>query len=50
MHALEAAMLETAGTWEHDGVAAGEVREIIGAVDATCLERMLLVFADVPTG
>ena len=33
MQALEAALLETAAAWEQDGVAAGEVREIIGAVD-----------------
>src|SRR5467141_2792452 len=50
MHALERAILETAGTWEQDGVASGEVREIIGAVDETFLERMMLVFQDVPTG
>jgi hypothetical protein len=50
MQALEAALLETAGCWEKDGVAAGEVREIIGAVDETFLEQMILVFQDVPTG
>ena len=50
MQALEAALLETAGRWEKDGVAAGEVREIIGAVDETFLEQMFLVFQDVPTG
>jgi len=50
MQALEAALLETAGRWEKDGVAAGEVREIIGAVDETFLEQMILVFQDVPTG
>jgi hypothetical protein len=47
---LEAALLETAGRWEKDGIAAGEVREIIGAVDETFLEQMILVFQDVPTG
>ena len=36
--------------WEQDGVAAGEVREIIGAVDETFLEQMMLVFQDVSTG
>jgi hypothetical protein len=41
---------ETAQVWEHDGVAAGAVREMIGAVDETFLEQMLLVFQDVPTG
>ena len=50
MQALEAALLETAVTWEQDGLAAGEVREIIGAVDETFLERMLLVFMDRATG
>jgi len=50
MQALEAALLETARRWEKDGVAAGEVREIIGAVDETFLEQMILVFQDVPTG
>jgi hypothetical protein len=50
MQALEAVLLETAGRWEKDGVAAGEVREIIGAVDETFLEQMMLVFQDVSTG
>src|SRR5258705_4638337 len=50
LQALEAALLETAGRWEKDGVAAGEVREIIGAVDETFLEQMILVFQDVSTG
>jgi hypothetical protein len=50
MQALEAALLETAAAWEQDGQAHGEVREIIGAVDETFLERMLLVFMDLATG
>jgi IclR helix-turn-helix domain len=50
MQALEAALLETAATWEQDGQACGEVREIIGAVDETFLERMLLVCMDLATG
>jgi hypothetical protein len=50
MQALEAALLETAASWEQDGQAHGEVREIIGAVDETFLERMLLVFMDLATG
>jgi len=49
MPALEAALLETAGRWEKAGGAAGEGREIIGAVDETFLEQMILVFPDVPT-
>jgi hypothetical protein len=50
MQALEAARLETAAAWEQDGCASGEVREMIGAVDATFLERLILVFMDLSTG
>ncbi len=50
MQALEAMAIETAETWEQDASAAGEVREIIGGVDETFLERMMLVFQDLPTG
>jgi Family of unknown function (DUF6399)/IclR helix-turn-helix domain len=50
MQALEAALLETAAAWEQDGCASGEMREIIGAVDETFLERMILVLMDLATG
>jgi hypothetical protein len=50
MQTMEATMLETAAAWEQDGVAAGEVRDIIGAVDETFLEHLMLVFQDVSTG
>jgi len=50
MEALEAATLETAGAWEKDGLADGEVREIIGAVDETFLQRMMLVCIDLVSG
>ncbi len=50
MQALEAALLETVGAWEKEGHADGEGREIIGAVDATFLEQMILVFMDLKTG
>src|SRR2546421_4628696 len=50
MHVLEQAILETATAWEHEGIAAGEVRPIIGAVDETFLERMMLVFMDLVSG
>lgn len=50
MQALEAALLKTAEGWEQDGLADGEVREIIGAVDETFLEQMMLVFMDGKTG
>ena len=50
MQVLEAAALETAETWEKDGCAGGEMHEVIGAVDETFLERMMLVFMDLRTG
>src|SRR4029450_5098894 len=50
MQGLEAVLLATAAAWEQDGRAHGEVREIIGAVDETFLERMILVFMDLSTG
>jgi hypothetical protein len=50
MDVLEAATLETTAAWERDGVAAGEMREIIGAVDETFLQRMMLVFIDLVSG
>jgi hypothetical protein len=50
MQALEAAILEIAGSWEQDGRAGSEGREIIGAVDETFLERMILVCMDLCTG
>jgi len=50
MQTLEATILATSGAWEQDGMAAGEVREIIGAVDETFLEQMMLVFMDLKTG
>lgn len=33
MEACETVLLETAAMWEHEGVAAGESRPLIGAVD-----------------
>ena len=50
MHVLEQAILETAAAWEHEGIADGEVGPIIGAVDETFLERMMLVFMDLVSG
>ena len=50
MQTLEATLVKTAAAWEHDGSAAGEVRAIIGAVDETFLEQMILVLMDLPTG
>jgi hypothetical protein len=50
MEALVDTIMETTQGWEQDGVAGGEVREIMGAVDDTFLAQMILVFQDVPTG
>lgn len=50
MYTLEAALLETAGAWEQDACVGEEVREIIGAVDETFLEQMMLVLMDLRTG
>ena len=50
MQVLEATAVATAETGEQDAVAAGEVRELIGGVDETFLERMMLVFMDLASG
>jgi hypothetical protein len=50
MAALAVTIVETAGAWEQDGVAAGEMHEMIGAVAETFLAQMMLVFQEVPTG
>jgi hypothetical protein len=50
MQALEQNVMETAQAWEQAGTTTGEGREIIGAVDETFLEHMMLVFMDLPSG
>jgi hypothetical protein len=50
MHTLEHIILETAAVWEQQGIAHGEIRPIIGAVDETFLQRMMLVFMDLASG
>jgi hypothetical protein len=50
MRTLERLVLETTVAWEQEGVAHGEIRPIIGAVDETFLQRMMLVFMDLVTG
>jgi hypothetical protein len=50
LHTLERLLLETAAAWEKDGIAHGEIRPVIGAVDETFLQRMMLVFMDLATG
>ena len=43
-------ILETTVAWEKEGIAHGEIRPVIGAVDETFLQRMMLVFMDLATG
>ncbi len=50
MHLLERLLLDTAAVWETEGMAYGEIRPVIGAVDATFLQRMLRVCMDLATG
>jgi hypothetical protein len=50
MHMLERLLLETAADWEKEGIAHGEIRPVIGAVDETFLQRMMLVFMDLASG
>jgi hypothetical protein len=50
MDALERLILETAAAWEKEGIAHGEIRPVIGAVDETFLQRMMLVFMDLCSG
>jgi hypothetical protein len=42
--------VDTAAAWEQEGIAHGEIRPIIGAVDETFLQRMMLVFMDLASG
>jgi len=48
--ALAHVILATAAAWEHEGRAEHEGRPIIGAVDETFLERMMLVCMDLVSG
>jgi hypothetical protein len=50
MQVLEQATLETTAAWEHEGITEGQVGAIIGAVDETFLERLMLVFIDLASG
>jgi hypothetical protein len=49
-HLLERLLLDTVAAWEQEGIAHGEIRPVIGAVDETFLQRMMLVFMDLATG
>src|SRR6266853_2556749 len=50
MHTLERILLETVAAWEKEGIAHGEIRPVIGAVDETFLQRMMLVFMELASG
>jgi hypothetical protein len=50
MHTWARLILETAADWEQEGIAHGEIRPVVGAVDETFLQRMMLVFMDLATG
>jgi hypothetical protein len=50
MHTLERLILETSTAWEQAGIAHGEIRPVIGAVDETFLQRLMLVFMDLASG
>ena len=50
IHTFERLLLETVAAWEKEGIAHGEIRPVIGAVDETFLQRMMLVFMDLATG
>ncbi len=50
MHTLERLILDTAAAWEKEGIAHGEIRPVIGAVDETFLQRLMLVFMDLASG
>jgi hypothetical protein len=50
MRTLEKTIMETAQAWEQEGTTPGTVRAIIGAVDETFLEHMMLVCLDLPSG
>jgi hypothetical protein len=50
MHLLERLLLAIAEAWENEGIAHGEIRPVIGAVDETFLQRLMLVCMDLATG
>lgn len=50
MQGLERTVIDTAQSWEQQGVRSGQGREVIGAVDETFFEKTMLVFIDLPTG
>jgi hypothetical protein len=50
MEHLEALILETTEAWEREGIAQGQIGPLVGTVDETFLQRMMLVFMDLVSG
>ena len=50
MEKLELLILATTEAWEREGIAQGQIGPIVGSVDETFLERMMLVFIDLVSG
>ncbi len=50
MQRLEEVIVEIGHSWQEEGTRGGEARPIIGAVDETFFERMMLVFMDLVSG
>ncbi len=50
MDQLETLVLETTGVWEREGIAEAQMGPIVGAVDETFWQRMMLVFIDLVSG
>lgn len=50
MEQLERLLLETTAAWEREGLAQGQIGPMVGAVNATFLERMMLVCMDLVSG
>ena len=50
MDKLELIIRETTEGWEREGIAEGQIGPIVGSVDETFLERMMLVFMDLVSG
>src|SRR5260370_390654 len=50
MDNLETLILETTEAWEREGIAEAQMGPIVGAVDETFLQRMMLVFMDLVSG
>lgn len=50
MEKLALLILATTEAWEREGIAKGQIGPIVGSVDETFLERMMLVFMDLVSG